>query len=94
MASCASRSHEATCQFRPHKDKLKRYFSLSVDNRYNACVFAYGATGGGKTYTMVGTQDNPGCMVRALNDLFRAMDEAADALFKVGSPCNHQFLTV
>ena len=49
-----------------------------VDNvlaGYNATVFAYGATGGGKTYTMVGTHDNPGIMVRALNDLFRAVAE-------------------
>ena len=50
---------------------------------YNACVFAYGATGGGKTYTMVGSQDNPGCMVRALNDLFRAMDDDRGTVFQV-----------
>ena len=50
-----------------------------VDNvmaGYNATVFAYGATGGGKTYTMVGTRDNPGIMVRALNDLFEAAGES------------------
>ena len=50
--------------------------------RYNACVFAYGATGGGKTYTMVGTQDKPGCMVRAMNDLFKAMDAEREHVFK------------
>ena len=27
----------------------------SVINGYNACVFAYGTTGSGKTYTMTGT---------------------------------------
>ena len=32
---------------------------------YNATVFAYGATGGGKTYTMVGAPDKPGIMVSA-----------------------------
>ncbi|RLU18920.1 hypothetical protein DMN91_009278 [Ooceraea biroi] len=37
---------------------------------YNATVFAYGATGSGKTHTMVGTSTNPGIMVRALNDIF------------------------
>lgn len=44
-----------------------------VDNvleGYNSCVFAYGATGTGKTYTMVGNEKNPGIMVRAFDDLF------------------------
>ena len=50
---------------------------------YNATVFGYGATGGGKTYTMVGTHDSPGIMVRALNDLFRAVAEDRDNSRKV-----------
>ena len=57
-----------------------------VDNvlaGYNATVFAYGATGGGKTYTMVGTHDNPGIMVRALNHLFKAVAEDSDNSRKV-----------
>jgi kinesin family protein 18/19 len=37
---------------------------------YNACVFAYGTTGSGKTYTMVGTNETPGNMMLALNDMF------------------------
>jgi kinesin family protein 18/19 len=37
---------------------------------YNATVFAYGATGAGKTYTMLGTDEEPGVMVRSLSDLF------------------------
>ena len=63
--------------------------SLQVLEGYNACVFAYGATGGGKTFTMVGTQDNPGCMVRALNDLFRTMEDANDTVFKVNENSSH-----
>lgn len=41
---------------------------------FNATVFAYGATGAGKTFTMVGTPEQPGIMVRALNDLFHTME--------------------
>ena len=37
----------------------------------NCTVFAYGATGSGKTYTMVGKQDDPGLMVRSIEALFR-----------------------
>ncbi|KAI4324621.1 hypothetical protein MLD38_030092 [Melastoma candidum] len=36
----------------------------------NGSVFCYGATGAGKTYTMLGTFDNPGVMVLAIKDLF------------------------
>ncbi|XRB04222.1 kinesin-like protein [Pycnococcus provasolii] len=36
----------------------------------NATVFAYGATGSGKTYTMVGSQRDPGLMVRSLEAIF------------------------
>ncbi|KAG0491164.1 hypothetical protein HPP92_008027 [Vanilla planifolia] len=36
----------------------------------NGTVFCYGATGAGKTYTMLGTLDNPGVMVLAIKDLF------------------------
>ena len=45
---------------------------------YNATVFAYGATGSGKTHTMVGNPQQPGIMVRALNDLFKAVKDADD----------------
>ena len=67
--------------FGPDSNQEDVYTSTTrhlVDNvmaGYNATVFAYGATGGGKTFTMVGNHDNPGIMVRALNDLFAAAGE-------------------
>ncbi|VFQ67052.1 unnamed protein product [Cuscuta campestris] len=36
----------------------------------NGSVFCYGATGAGKTHTMLGTVGNPGVMVLAIKDLF------------------------
>ncbi|XP_017784963.1 PREDICTED: kinesin-like protein KIF19 isoform X2 [Nicrophorus vespilloides] len=47
-------------------------------NGYNATVFAYGATGAGKTHTMVGDPSQPGIMIRALNDLFNAVKDKQD----------------
>jgi kinesin family protein 18/19 len=37
---------------------------------YNASVFAYGSTGAGKTYTMLGTEENPGIMMNSIDELF------------------------
>ncbi|KAM1039308.1 hypothetical protein ACFX2C_028737 [Malus domestica] len=48
---------------------------------YNACIFAYGQTGTGKTFTMEGTPEFPGVVPRAIEALFR---QAVDS--------NHVFL--
>ncbi|XP_030914269.1 kinesin-like protein KIFC3 [Geospiza fortis] len=46
---------------------------------YNVCIFAYGQTGAGKTYTMEGTAANPGINQRALQLLFSEVrGKAAD----------------
>jgi kinesin family protein 18/19 len=42
----------------------------SVIKGYNACVFAYGTTGSGKTHTMTGLPQQPGIMFLILRDLF------------------------
>ncbi|XP_043941071.1 kinesin-like protein KIF19 isoform X2 [Protopterus annectens] len=49
-----------------------------VISGYNATVFAYGPTGCGKTYTMLGTDYEPGIYVRTLNDLFNSIEETSD----------------
>ena len=54
-----------------------------VMNGFNATVFAYGATGSGKTYTMVGNDNEPGVMIRALNDLFTVLNEEKEKKFNV-----------
>lgn len=42
----------------------------SVVRGFNACVFAYGTTGSGKTYTMTGNTETPGIMYLILADMF------------------------
>ena len=46
-----------------------------IINGFNATVFAYGATGTGKTYTMVGEGENWGIMIRAISDLFKIINQ-------------------
>jgi len=45
---------------------------------FNATVFAYGATGSGKTHTMIGNSSLPGVMPQALQDLFARIDNRKD----------------
>ena len=40
---------------------------------FNSMVFAYGNTGSGKTYTMFGTGDKPGVIVRAINQILNIL---------------------
>ncbi|KAL1546037.1 kinesin-like protein KIN-14S [Salvia divinorum] len=47
----------------------------SVLDGYNVCIFAYGQTGTGKTYTMEGTSENRGVNYRTLKELFRTSRE-------------------
>ena len=49
-----------------------------VVNGYNATVFAYGATGAGKTYTMLGNENNPGIMPLTLRELFNKVNSFND----------------
>ena len=42
-----------------------------IVNGFNATVFAYGATGAGKTYTMLGDDENPGIMSLTFGELFK-----------------------
>ncbi|KAF6269707.1 kinesin family member C2 [Rhinolophus ferrumequinum] len=46
---------------------------LSCLQGYSVCIFTYGQTGTGKTYSMEGPPENPGIAPRALQSLFREM---------------------
>ena len=50
---------------------------------YNATVFAYGATGSGKTYTMLGTSKEKGIMTRSISDLFKLLNNYKNKDFKM-----------
>ncbi|XP_068654035.1 kinesin-like protein KIN-14Q isoform X2 [Aristolochia californica] len=56
-------------------------FAASVLDGYNVCIFAYGQTGTGKTFTMEGTEEARGVNYRTLEELFRIIDERK-GLFK------------
>ncbi|KAJ6780009.1 hypothetical protein PWT90_05525 [Aphanocladium album] len=47
----------------------------SVLDGYNATVFAYGATGCGKTHTITGTPQSPGIIFLTMQELFEKIEE-------------------
>jgi kinesin family protein 18/19 len=47
----------------------------NVLDGYNATVFAYGATGCGKTHTITGTAQQPGIIFLTMQELFERIDE-------------------
>ena len=55
---------------------------------YNVCIFAYGQTGAGKSYTMMGKghdTDQSGIIPRLCQDLFQriSLDDNPDAQYSV-----------
>ena len=70
----------------PQESIFKSTTKLLIDgvmNGYNATVFAYGATGTGKTYTMIGTPTSPGLMVQTVEEFFVKVRANSDKKFTV-----------
>ncbi|EGV63022.1 kinesin-domain-containing protein, partial [Yamadazyma tenuis ATCC 10573] len=51
----------------------------SILDGFNATVFAYGATGCGKTHTISGTPDDPGIIFLTMKELYCRMDEMSES---------------
>jgi len=62
---------------RPFQDIFSRHLDAftgtEVLQGYNATVFAYGSTGAGKTFTMIGTPVEPGIMFRSVEEIFKGV---------------------
>ncbi|CAK7338499.1 unnamed protein product [Dovyalis caffra] len=58
-----------------------RPFASSVLDGYNVCIFAYGQTGTGKTFTMEGTEEDRGVNFRTLEQVF-CMIKEREKLFR------------
>ena len=55
----------------------------SAVDGYNVCIIAYGQTAAGKTYTMMGTEKNPGINIRSISELFRVCRERKSIKYKI-----------
>ncbi|KAG0521771.1 hypothetical protein BDA96_08G190100 [Sorghum bicolor] len=66
--------------FSPEEDQEKVFektapYAISVLDGFNVCIFAYGQTGTGKTFTMEGIEGARGVNYRTLEELFRIIKE-------------------
>ena len=50
------------------------FSSIAFLDGYNCAVFAYGATGSGKTHTMLGSPEDPGVIFFTTMELFRVIE--------------------
>ena len=55
-------------------EKTTKFLIDGIMQGYNASVFAYGSTGAGKTYTMLGSEENPGIMMNSIEELFKVIE--------------------
>lgn len=55
-------------------ERIGRPYIENVFRGYNLCYFAYGQTGTGKSYTIMGDQSHPGLITRFARDLFTIID--------------------
>merc|ERR550519_2527697 len=50
----------------------------TVFNGYNCSVFAYGATGAGKTFTMLGGKDHPGITFLTMEEIYKKISSVGE----------------
>ena len=63
------------------RSSVSQHYSTIIDSvldGYNATVFAYGATGCGKTHTILGTPEDPGVIFLTMKELYNRIEELKD----------------
>ncbi|KAI1374292.1 kinesin-domain-containing protein [Hypoxylon crocopeplum] len=68
---------ENTSQTEVYEATTKNLLDSVLDG-YNATVFAYGATGCGKTHTITGTSQMPGIIFLTMQELFEKINDRSD----------------
>ena len=75
-------SHDRSSSEFASQDKvfsdLGRFALTNAFSGYNVCLFAYGQTGAGKSYSMVGAPDDRGIVPRVASELFEYINSKKD----------------
>ncbi|XP_048226914.1 kinesin-like protein KIN-14R isoform X2 [Ricinus communis] len=85
MSSSTKKTFKFDRVFTPRDDQVDVFvdvspMAISVLDGYNVCIFAYGQTGTGKTFTMEGTEGNRGVNYQTLQTLFRIAGERKETV--------------
>ncbi|XP_051123669.1 kinesin-like protein KIN-7N isoform X2 [Andrographis paniculata] len=64
-------------------DRMIKGITDAAVEGFNGTAFAYGQTSSGKTFTMNGSENNPGIIPRAVKDIFGKIQEATDREFLI-----------
>lgn len=64
-------------------EKTAKTLIKPIIDGFNGCVFAYGATGTGKTFTMLGNSETKGLCNLTLEDIFENIKAMEDYVFEV-----------
>jgi len=67
-------------------EETKMLVQSSIDG-YNVCILAYGATGSGKTHTIIGNEENPGICPRAISELFNKINSLEKDKYQTRVSC-------
>uniref|UniRef100_A0AC35U738 Kinesin-like protein n=1 Tax=Rhabditophanes sp. KR3021 TaxID=114890 RepID=A0AC35U738_9BILA len=60
-------------------EEISPVVTSCIDGK-NVCIFAYGHTGSGKTFTMDGPDKNPGIVRRAITELFQSLKDQSETI--------------
>ena len=87
--NAAGKSYYYDTVFKPMDDQECVYQKVGAPmvatamQGYNGTVFAYGQTAAGKTYSLMGSDEDPGLTIRAVDDLFRSIQGQHNTNFLV-----------
>ena len=82
-----SKKYQFDRVFNPNEGNSKVYEDIGFDviesalNGFNSTIFVYGQTASGKTYTMLGSKDDPGIMRHTVDHIFDAIEQTPDKQF-------------
>lgn len=74
--------NESSSQEEIYEKSVKQYIKRVIMG-YNSTIFAYGATGAGKTYTMLGTAEIPGIIPRVIQQLLECVTSDKNSIYQI-----------